>query len=668
MLVQAELDGSRIVVRFPYDEDLVNRMRTVAGRRWSKAETAWTVPADWQSAIELRRAFGAFLALGPELRVWGSREKARQEKLVHLANAKTAELENLPAANPTIYEAIHLGPRGVGMTSNERRLALADNPSFQAADVRFMVDSSNPLNANHMGLGKTIETIAAIEEGGLYGPVLVVAPVSAAEGTWPAELERWQEQPHWLCRGSAREKAQIQEEFADYAAAGGAGYLIINPAQLTMKETVERCWHHRGVNHKTVKGLKVIQQCASSIHAVERPWQDWQDYPKRCSHKIEAPYPMLFRIKWAAIVFDESHEFGLLNPKALTGKGARNLKIAEGGKKFLLSGTPMGGKPIKLFHILQFLNPKVFTSKWRFAEQYLEIDDNGFGKTIGGIRRCEEHRLSGIRPAHGVCPSCDDYEDRMFKALNPFILRRTKSEVLTDLPPKQHVSLACPFGSARHRKQYNDFAKDSEMVIGGENVSAVNVISEYTRLGQFAWGTWSRGDDGKLVPTVDSGKLDVLEEKLTELGIFDKDGSEQAVIFSQYRSIVNLVHGWLVEKGVAAGKLTGDTNKKGERGALKDSFQGEGGLRVLVISTKAGGTSLTLDRASHVFILDESWNPDDQEQAEDRCHRASRIHQVTVYRLVTEGTIDEYRREVNWEKAAVNRNVMDLRRIRLQGQ
>lgn len=663
MTVQAELDGSRIVVRFPYDQNLVNAMRTVAGRRWNKAETAWTVPADWQSAIELRRAFGSQLRLGPDLRAWGAREKARQEKLTHLANAKTANLERLPKVNRKLYEAIHLGPRGVNMTAEQRRLALAESASFQAADVRFMVDSPNPLNANHMGLGKTIETIAAIEEAGLDGPILVVAPVSAAEGTWPEELKRWQDHPFWLCRGTAAEKRAIQEEFEYWVKPqptplrtptgtdtipGNGGYLIINPAQLTMKETVEKCAGHRSSNHKSHKGLQEIKACT------------------HCSYKIEAPYPLLFDIKWSAIVFDESHEFGVMNPKALTGKGARKLKIAEGGKKFLLSGTPMGGKPIKLFSILQFLNPKVFTSKWRFAEQYLEINDNGFGKDIGGIKRCEYHRIRSERLAHGECQTCDDFERRMFDALNPYILRRTKSEVLTDLPPKQYVTLPCPFGSAAHRKQYTKFAQDSEAVIDDERISALNVISEYTRLGQFAWGTWKR-EGGALVPTTDSGKLQVLEEKLTELGIFE-EGDEQVVIFSQYRSIVNLVHKWLVEKGVAAGKLTGDTNKAGERAALKESFQGEGGLRALAVSTKAGGTSLTLDRASHVFILDESWNPDDQEQAEDRCHRASRIHQVTVYRLVTEGTIDEYRREINWEKAAVNRNVMDLRRIRLMDQ
>jgi SNF2 family DNA or RNA helicase len=674
-MVDAELThkGDRIEIRFPYDEKMVERMRTVAGRRWNKAESAWTVPADWQSAVELRRAFGRDLTLGPHLREWGRREKARQEKLTALARADTATLDHLPVLNRRLYEAIHLGPRGIGMGPEERQKALQGPASFQAADVRFMVDSSNPLNACHMGLGKTIETIAAIEEAGLAdGPILVVAPVSAAEGTWPEELRRWQDRPFWLARGTAKEKQAVHDEFrawtsplqtnlrmptgtGDGAMPGQGGWLIINPEQLMLREKVEKCPDHQDVSHKSVKGLKIIQQCSKNTWKVER---------EHCHYEIIEPYPDLFRIRWTAIVFDESHEFGIMNPKSLTGRGALRLRTWPGGKKILLSGTPMGGQPIKLFHILHYLHPTVFTSKWRFAEQYLETNDNGYGKTIGGIRRCDDHRARGFRPTKGDCQQCDEYERRLFEMLNPFILRRTKDEVLKDLPPKQHVDLWCSWGSPDHQQQYEEFAGDSETVVGDERISALGVLSEYTRLGQFAFGRWEKRG-GTLVPTEDSGKLHMINEKLKELGIFDPDGEEQVVIFSQYRTVVDVIYNWLVRRGVPTGKITGDTNKKGERAAAKEAFQGSE-TRAIVITTKAGGTSLTLDRASHVFIVDETWKPDDQEQAEDRCHRASRIHQVTIYRLLTKHTIDEYRREINWEKAAVNKNVMDLRRIKLK--
>lgn len=668
----------------PETQAMLDRIRSVSGATFDKERRVWVVPADWHTALELRDTFGRDLTLGPRLKEWGRTEKARQSAIKAAADDDNHRLEWLQHRAPDLYEAVHLGPRGMRMTKEERAAALSGPPSFQAADVRFMVETGNPLNANHMGLGKTLETIAAVIEGRWdeEGPVLVVAPVSAAEGTWPEELRRWQEVPAWLARGTARRKQETHEEFLSWVSPqptlkgqtlpGNPGWLIVNPEQIQLRETVDLCPEHEGLNHKTVEGLKIIKACSAEGDRMD---DDELIEDPRCLYRIEQPYPILFDIEWSAVIYDEAHEHGILNPKSLTGRGARALKT---DRSILLTGTPMGGKEIRMFEILQFLHPKVFTSKWKFAERYLEINTKefykpggrgamGISRTIGGIKRCEAHREAGVRPAKGECLLCDNREQTFFRTLNPYVLRRTKEEVLTDLPPKQHVDLWVPFASDKHRKQYETFAADAEARIGETNVTATNVISEYTRLGQLAWGLYDTG----MVPTATSGKLRALDEKLLELGVYDPSGAEQAVIFSQYKTIVDLVHLWLVRERLgdgAVGKLHGGVTARGARAALKEAFQGDGRLRVLVVSTKAGGTSLTLDRASNVFILDETWNPDNEEQAEDRCHRASRIHQVTVYRLLTRGTIDEYKREIAWEKAAASKNVMDLRRIKLRSE
>lgn len=629
MKVQAELmpDGKRIAVRFPYDPWLVRQVKGVPGARWNKTAGAWFIPADWSSAHRLRAQFGEALELGAALRAWGHEEKRRRQELHALGQSATATLTRLPTANPKLYEAVHLGPKGRSMTAQERSLALAEPASFQAADVAFAVKSPNPLNANEMGLGKTLETIAAIFEAGTdEGPNLVIAPKSAQEGTWPSELMFWQDWPVFLASGSAKQKAAVHDEFIEQVEGwGGGAWLVINPEQIRMKKLVTE--HEDG----------------------------------RKEEEFVPAFPLLFEIEWNNIIIDECHDSGLMNPQTLAGKGTRKLKCS--GKRFALSGTPIGGKPIKLFGILQFLNPDVFTSKWRFAEQYLEVGDNGFGKTIGGIRRCPECRMMGIRHDNrGECDWCDKIEDEFWAELEPYIIRRTKLEALPWLPPKQYVDVWVEFGSDRHERQYRSFEEDAMVEIGSDTVAATNIISEYTRCSQMAWGRFDF-KNGRLVPTRDSGKLAALEEKLEEIGIFDKEGTEQAVIFSQFKDVVNLIHDWLAEKGVNVGKITGDTNKKGERNRLKEEFQGEGGLRVLVISTKAGGTSLTLDRASNVFVMDQTWNPDDNAQAIDRCHRASRIHQVTAYTFKTKNTLDEYKNDINVTKTVINEKIMDLRRF-----
>jgi SNF2 family DNA or RNA helicase len=108
--------------------------------------------------------------------------------------------------------------------------------------------------------------------------------------------------------------------------------------------------------------------------------------------------------------------------------------------------------------------------------------------------------------------------------------------------------------------------------------------------------------------------------------------------------------------------ITGDT-KQSERTRIVERFQrGENPPRVLVITTTAGGVAITLDRAESVHIMDETWDPDDQSQLEDRVHRISRIHQVTVYKYRSLGTIEELIHKRVGDKQLTNETIMDVRR------
>lgn len=115
-------------------------------------------------------------------------------------------------------------------------------------------------------------------------------------------------------------------------------------------------------------------------------------------------------------------------------------------------------------------------------------------------------------------------------------------------------------------------------------------------------------------------------------------------------------------KGVDVVTITGAVNKRGERAAIQKAFQAQGGARVIVMTTTAGGVAITLDAADTVIFMDEMWSPADMEQAEDRVHRASRIHQVTIYYLRTVDTIDDYRMETVGSKAELHKEVLDIRR------
>ena len=200
VFIEVSEDERRIEVWFHYDPTVIDKMKKeVSGATFVSKEKSyngaahWTIPLDIESCRQLRRIFGDQLDLGEAIKTWGHTAVRREQGLKSLASSDTAQLDRLPSVLPKLYEAIHLGPLGRWMTEEERAKALQQPPSFQAADVAFMAHADAPLNGNHPGLGKTPETIAAIFEAGLDdGPILVVAPKSALETTWLAELEMWQ--------------------------------------------------------------------------------------------------------------------------------------------------------------------------------------------------------------------------------------------------------------------------------------------------------------------------------------------------------------------------------------------------------------------------------------------------------------------------------------------
>jgi SNF2 family DNA or RNA helicase len=190
-----------------------------------------------------------------------------------------------------------------------------------------------------------------------------------------------------------------------------------------------------------------------------------------------------------------------------------------------------------------------------------------------------------------------------------------------------------------------------------------------TRLKQFAngYGTLVPGRDGgkKFAPAFPSNKFDALVEMLEERGITGveetEEGEGKVVIASQFTEVINLFATELRRKGIQVLLLTGKQSDREREESVK-RFQKPGGPRVFMINTMAGGVSVTLDAADDLIFIDETFVPDDQEQVEDRTHRTSRVHNVTIYYLRTRGTIDETIARNNIEKDDIQKRLLDGKR------
>lgn len=499
----------------------------------------------------------------------------------------------------------------VQLPTRAPQLAAALRPDQRAGAAWVATGYRNAgLLADKPGLGKTLEAIAGILERTDTGQHLIICPKISVRNVWQLEWQRWAPWvPVYAARGTRAQRETVLENYAH------------DPSP-----------------------MKVLLIVAEMTRIKEKTQDD-----KKVFDGYE--YPDLFDHEWDTIVVDESQRWmGSLTivKGTLAGKGFKRLPLAADGFKLAISATPFGkgGRVQGMFGTLHWLWPDEFTSFWRWAGRYFRIEDeiiNRYGKTV--------KKIYGLR---------EGSEEEFLKSFGPRIMRRTKEEVLPFLPPKQFVEVLCEM-EPRQAKQYAQLSRDAEVTTMGGMLTANGVLAEITRAKQVADGEIDLNHNDEVVFTGVSGKLDALMEKLDARGILTGDGDTKVIVASQFNQFLDQVMERLMLAKVDYHVITGSTSDN-RRDRAMDEFQAEGGPRVFLLNAKAGGVSITLDAADEVHCLDELWNPEDQEQLEDRAHRASRIHQVTIYHYRSEGTIDQAIAEDVEAKRQVQHQVLDGRR------
>lgn len=640
--VFCDIDGDRILVQWGSGTNRMNHRSdplTSLGGKGVGVKGGW-LPLSLTNCRSLRQTYGDDLEISAALDDWAWEEIERLGAIENLASASSdSELSaHFYRDAPAIARVIH---------------------GYQRAGVAFCAATRRALLADQPGCGKTLQTIAAMVEGGIEGDILVAAPTAAVAITWPDELRTW----------------VPSDEVVVVTGTGPARHRILTDA-FGRERTTKRRWiivNLEMCRAEWVKPRKVMRRpkndpSAPARQITEPGWWDYR-YPELFFHDYvdlegrKGKHPRL----WAGLVVDESHRCLITHTTVLQSQtqiraGMAQLELADKGIKLALSGTPMRGKVENLWGTLNWLYPERYSAYWTWVQRWFHvIGDPQGNRHVGDPRERNEVTIKGL----------DETKTALFyQDIKTIMLRRTKKEVRAELPDKLYagtplpdeegfVDENSPVGhwlemSPKQTKAYADIRDNAETLLESGVLVANGVLAELTRLKQFAtcYGDIEEYLDGKgelryrFLPKLPSAKFDWLLEFLDSLGInkhttMEPDEEERKVVVaSQFTSILNLYDAELAKKGIETLKITGQVSQK-ERVAAKKRWQEPGGPRVFLLNTQAGGVSLTLDAADDLVFLDETWIPDDQEQVEDRIHRVSRIHQVTIHYLRALGTVEE---------------------------
>jgi SNF2 family DNA or RNA helicase len=222
------------------------------------------------------------------------------------------------------------------------------------------------------------------------------------------------------------------------------------------------------------------------------------------------------------------------------------------------------------------------------------------------------------------------------RGLAPFILRRTKEQVLSELPEKTEQTLHCEMDKLQ-RKEYDELREYYRALLQkriaevGMQRAKIHVLEALLRLRQAACHPGLLDPKKAKLP---SAKLETLLEQLAEI----LDEGHKALVFSQFTSLLSIVRQKLDERKITYEYLDGRTRDRQQR---VERFQNDPACPLFLISLKAGGQGLNLTAADYVFILDPWWNPAVEAQAVDRAHRIGQTRRVFAYRLICRDTVEE---------------------------
>jgi superfamily II DNA or RNA helicase len=320
-------------------------------------------------------------------------------------------------------------------------------------------------------------------------------------------------------------------------------------------------------------------------------------------HTVRQDIELFTGVNFFYVVLDESQH--IKNPSSHLYRSVMRLRASH---RLVLTGTPVENSLTDLWTQLNFVNPGLLGSLAFFRREFARpIEKNN-----------EEEK-----------------ENRLRKIIQPFIMRRTKEMVVSELPPVTEQVIHCDMSEEqaaiyeREKSAVRNTILENIESIGIEK-SAIIVLQGLMRLRQLA-------NHPVMTDENYSGGSGKFETVTHNIGSVVAEG-HRILVFSSFVKHLELFPGWLEKNGIGYAMLTGSTR---ERGKVIGSFRNDENIKVFLISLKAGGVGLNLTEADYVFILDPWWNPASEIQALSRAHRIGQEKRVFVHRYISGNTIEE---------------------------
>lgn len=356
--------------------------------------------------------------------------------------------------------------------------------------------------------------------------------------------------------------------------------------------------------------------------------------PDRPNHIDE-----LLKKKWDTVIVDEAHK--IKHRESQQTQGVQQICHKADKACYLLTGTPPGEVHF-IWNLLHAIKPEEYPSYWKFVRDNTEVwkERVSFDKEVTKIS--------------GIPKNAKQFREDI---LDPAMIRRLKTDKLPDLPEKQYREVWVdmePSQAKIYKQMVDTMAAEVE---NGKEVTTAVLLAQLNRLRQIAVSP------DIMMP--DIGDIDNAlkrSNKIKAMMDIIEGTSGKVVIFSQYERAVSLAC-QAFDKASPPIKYVRYTGKEGEkaRNEAVEKFMNDPSVKVMIMTTAAGGLGLTLTVAHDAIFLDKMWNPEDNVQAEDRIHRIGQTaDHVTIHEILSENTLDEWVENILNTKTAIDASVMDI--------